>query len=180
VPSPRSVDPLRIRQLTPGDDRSGFASGHESLDRYFRLYAGQNQFRRHLGVTYVAVDSRGIAGFMTVAAGELAAERVTRDRGPHPLPILRLARLAVQMNARGRGIGEALLFEALRLAVAMKTSVGCAGVVVDAKPEAVSFYARYGFVAFEAFEGASPAQPPSTPMFLAVRRIEAAAPRKQR
>ena len=180
MPAPRSVDPLRIRQLTPSDDRSGFASGHESLDRYLRLYAGQNQFRHHLGVTYVAVDSRGIAGFMTVAAGELAAERVARGRGPHPLPILRLARLAVHLDARGRGIGEALLFEALRLAVTMKTSVGCAGVVVDAKAEAISFYAKYGFAVFEAFEGASPAQPLSTPMFLAVRKIEIANARRQR
>ena len=174
MPAFRLAEPFRIRQLTPSDDRSAFASGHESLDRYLRLYAGQNQFRHHLGVTYVAVDLRGIVGFMTVAAGELAADRLTRERGPHPLPILRLARLAVHLEARGRGVGEALLLEALRLAVTMAASVGCAGVVVDAKPDAVSFYARYGFRAFEALEGASPERPPSTPMFLAVRKIQAA------
>lgn len=127
----------------------------------------------------MAVDSGGIAGFMTVAAGELAADRLARGRGPHPLPILRLARLAVQMEARGRGVGEALLFEALRLAAAMKAAVGCAGVVVDAKPDAVAFYRQYGFVAFEALEGVSPDRPPSTPMFLAVRRIETAVGRRR-
>lgn len=179
MPASRPAEPLRIRQLTPNDDRSGFSSGHEALDRYFRLYAGQNQFRHHLGVTYVAVDSVGIAGFMTVAAGELAPDRLARDRGPHPMPILRLARLAVQLEARGRGVGEALLLEALRLAVTMVASVGCAGVVVDAKPDAVSFYAHYGFTAFEALEGASPERPLSTPMFLAVRKIQAAAARKR-
>ncbi len=168
MPPARSAEP-RIRQLAQGDDRSGFASGNESLDRYFRLYAGQNQFRHHMGVTYVATDSGRITGFMTVAAGELEAEN-----RPHGMPILRLARLAVHLEARGRGIGEALLFEALRLAAAMKISVGCAGVVVDAKPEAVSFYALYGFTAFEALEGASPERPRTTAMFLAVRKIEAA------
>ena len=125
-------------------------------------------------MTYVAVDSGGIAGFMTVAAGELEGERVTEHRRPHSLPILRLARLAVHVHARGRGIGEALLFEALRLALAMKASVGCAGVVVDAKPDAVAFYAQYGFMAFEAFEGASHERPRSTPMFLAVRGVKTA------
>lgn len=174
MPGSNAEEPLRIRQLTPGDDRSAFTSGHESLDRYFRLYAGQNQFKHHLGVTYVAADSAGIAGFMTVAAGELAPERLARGRSPHPLPILRLARLAVQAEARGKGVGEALLREALRLAATMKTSVGCAGVVVDARPDAVSFYSRYGFTAFAAFEGASQDRPASTPMFLAVRKIEAA------
>lgn len=174
MPASRVTEPFRIRQLTPTDDRSGFTSGHESLDRYFQLYAGQNQFRHHLGVTYVAVDLRGIVGFMTVAPGEVAADRLTRERRPHPLPILRLARLAVHQKARGQGVGEALLMEALRLAVTMTASVGCAGVVVDAKPDAVSFYARYGFMAFEALEGASPEKPPSTPMFLAVRKIQAA------
>ncbi|MEO8359395.1 MAG: GNAT family N-acetyltransferase [Vicinamibacteria bacterium] len=169
MPPSRSPDPPRIRQLTPRDDRSSFASGNESLDRYFRLYAGQNQFKHHLGVTYVAVDSDRIAGFMTVAAGEIEAEGL-----PHGMPILRLARLAVHLEARGGGIGEALLFESLRLAVSMKATVACAGVVVDAKSDAVAFYSRYGFIAFEAFEGASPERPRTTPMFLAVRKIEAA------
>ncbi len=56
----------------------------------------------------------------------------------------------------------------------MKISVGCAGVVVAAKPEAVSFFTLYGFTAFEALEGASPERPRTTAMFLAVREIEAA------
>lgn len=167
--SARNPDPLSIRQLTPSDDRSAFTSGNESLDRYFRLYAGQNQFRHHLGVTYVAVASGQITGFMTVAPGELGAE--SRPQG---MPILRLARLAVHVNAQRAGLGKALLFEALRLAVVMKTSVGCAGVVVDAKTDAVPFYSRYGFIAFDAFVGALPQRPPTTPMFLAVRKIEAA------
>jgi hypothetical protein len=44
-------------------------------------------------------------------------------------------------------------------------------VIVDAKPDAEAFYARYGFVAVEAVEGRSDARPAPTPMFLSIRAI---------
>jgi hypothetical protein len=44
-----------IRRLEPSDDRSGLDSGQVELDRFFHRFAGQNPFRHHLGVTYVAV-----------------------------------------------------------------------------------------------------------------------------
>jgi hypothetical protein len=51
---------------------------------------------------------------------------------------------------------------------------GCAGVVVDAKRDAVSFYAKYGFVSHQTLEGQSEARPRPTMMFLATRTIKAA------
>lgn len=73
-----------------------------------------------------------------------------RKRLPaYPLPVLRVARLGVDLRARGLGIGEALLRSALRLATAQRDSVGCLGVVVDAKPDAIEFYRKYGFVPLE-------------------------------
>ena len=169
----RGTDPLRVRQLTPADDRSRFTSGDEALDRYFRLYAGQNQFRHHLGLTYVAIEAEQIVGFMTVSAGELSEESMPNRRA-HALPILRLARLAIDQTVQGRGIGERLLFECLRLATEMKNSVGCGGVVVDAKYGATGFYERYGFAGFKALEGGAHGRPATTPMILPVRLIEAA------
>src|SRR5258706_1486284 len=59
---------MEIRALRPSDDRSAFQSGDEALDRFFRRYAGQNQFRHYLGVTYVAIARDRILGFVTVAA----------------------------------------------------------------------------------------------------------------
>ena len=58
---------MEIRALRASDDRSPFQSGDEALDRFFHRYAGQNQFRHYIGVTYVAVDGRRILGFTTVA-----------------------------------------------------------------------------------------------------------------
>ncbi len=169
---------MEIRALRQTDDRSAFQSGDESLDRFFRRFAGQNQFKHHLGVTYVAVDERGILGFATVAPGQLEVEDLpvaARKKLPrYPLPILRLARLAVDQSAQSGGLGAQLLRFVCKLAAKMADEYGCAGVVVDAKPEAVTFYAKYGFVSFDALEGQSEARPRPTTMFLPMRAITAA------
>jgi hypothetical protein len=56
----------------------------------------------------------------------------------------------------------------------MAKDYGRVGIVVDAKQQAVEFYAKYGFVELVAVEGASDARPAPTPMFQAVRAIAAA------
>jgi hypothetical protein len=53
----------------------------------------------------------------------------------------------------------------------MSDDFGCAGVIVDAKPGAVGFYASYGFIETDPLQGASDARPQPTPMFLSIRVI---------
>ncbi len=89
----------------------------------------------------------------------------------YPLPVLRLARLAVDHSARGRGLGKELLRHALRLAVHMAQDFGCLGVLVDAKPGAEAFYSDYGFIPLATLEGASDARPQPVPMFLSMSVI---------
>ena len=124
---------MEIRALGPGDDRSTFESGDEALDRFFHLYAGQNQFRHYLGVTWVAVDGRRVLGFATVAPLHLDIEdlpaRARKKLPRYPLPVLGLARLAVDKSARSMGLGSQLLRFVLLLAVRMSEELGCAGVV---------------------------------------------------
>jgi GNAT superfamily N-acetyltransferase len=169
---------MEIRPLRGSDDRSTFDSGDEALDRFFQRYAGQNQFRHYLGVTYVAVDGDRVLGFATVAPGQIEIEDLpmaARKKAPrYPLPILRLARLAVDQSARAQGLGTELLRFVCRLASKMADDYGCAGVVVDAKPEAVGFYGKYGFVAYDALEGQSEARTRPTTMFLAMHAIKVA------
>jgi predicted N-acetyltransferase YhbS len=74
-------------------------------------------------------------------------------------------------DSQGQRLGLQLLRFVLRLALHMADEVGCVGVVVDAKPDARAFYAKYGFVAVEAVEGLSDARPAPTPMFLSLRAI---------
>ncbi len=90
------------------------------------------------------------------------------------MPVLGLARLAVDEPARGLGIGAQLLRFVLQLALEMAGRVGCAGVVVDAKPGAVEFYAKYGFTAFDVIEGESEARPRPTAMWLPIAAIQTA------
>ena len=145
---------IEIRPLARTDDRAGFSSGHADIDRFFQHYAGQNQFKLHLAVTYVAVVEARIVGFATVAASSLERASVPGDRlrrrlPAYPLPVLRLARLGVDAPAQGAGIGKALLRHVLAIAVEQRDRAGCVGVVTDAKPEAVGLYRALGFVPVE-------------------------------
>jgi GNAT superfamily N-acetyltransferase len=167
---------MEIRALREQDDRSRFQSGAPELDHFFRQFAGQNQFRHHIGVSYVAVESERIFGFATIAPGQIEIESLplsARKKLPrYPLPVIRLARLAVDESARGQGVGEQLLRFVFTLAVRMANEFGCVGVVVDAKADAVNFYAKYGFVSIHALEGQSDARPQPETMFLSMRAIK--------
>lgn len=169
---------IEIRPLRETDDRSAFRSGDLDLDRFFVKYAGQNQFRHHTGTTYVAAELDRILGYATVAPGNVEGDALplsTRRALPrYPLPILRLARLAVDVKAQGRGVGSALLRHVLLLALRMSDEYGCVGVVVDAKPGAIEFYARVGFTALAVSEGEMELRPKPTPMFLPLSLIAAA------
>jgi hypothetical protein len=97
-----------IRRLEPGDDRDRFCSGRPDLDRFFHRFAGQNQFRHHVGVTYIAVEDDGILCFVTVSPSEIDALPADRRRRlpRYPLPTLRLARLAVAQRRRAAGSAQ--------------------------------------------------------------------------
>ena len=175
------VKAAEIRPLARDDDRSGFSCGQADLDRFFEHYAGHNQFKLHLAITYVAVVEGRIVGFATVAASSLERDTIPnarqRRRLPsYPLPVLRLARLGVDTRVQGLGIGTALLRHVLGLAIEQRDRLGCVGVVTDAKAEAVSFYETLGFVSLEgAREGLCAGEP--LPMFLGVETIAATRPR---
>ena len=64
--------------------------------------------------------------------------------------MLRLARLSVDERAKGNGIGSLLVRSMFMLAKRMAVDFGCAGALVDAKPEAVAFYEKLGFLRLEA------------------------------
>jgi predicted N-acetyltransferase YhbS len=174
---------VEVRILGETDDRSSFQSGDEQLDLFFHRYAGQNQFRHHIGTTYVAVESATILGFATVTVGHVEIESLrasVRKKLPdYPLPILRLARLAVDRNAQGRGVGERLMRTVFAVAIELRGKIGCVGVVVDAKPGAENYYSRYGFLELEVLEGALEERPAPRSMFLPLSAIVQALRRRE-
>jgi GNAT superfamily N-acetyltransferase len=169
---------MEIRLLRESDDRSSFRSGDLDLDRFLQKYAGQNQFRHHIGATYVAVEAGRVLGYATVAPGHIEIEdlpaKLRKKLPRYPLPVLRLARLAVDATVRGQGLGKQLLRFVLNLALRMADDFGCVGVLVDAKADAVQFYQRLGFIELEVVEGQSEARPIPTPLFLPIGDIRAA------
>ena len=153
VSSPHSGDPsFVIEALGPSHDRSQFQCGAEVLDRYFRQQVGQD-VRRRVTACFVAreIVTGNIAGFYTLAAGgipiaELPPQLAKRLPRYPTVPVARLGRLAIGTDYQRRGLGAALLWDALERAV--RSEVAVHALVVDAKNEvAVRFYRHHGFVA---------------------------------
>lgn len=173
------VEPV-IRRLLAGDDTSGFRCGDPEYDLFLQRYAGQNQDRLFVGTTYAACSGATVVGYVTVAVGQLDRDDVPgaarRGLPRYPLPVLRLARLAVDEGHQGSGWGQRLAAYAFTIALQVREAAGCVGVVVDALPGRVSFYEQLGFVELELTSGASAIRPQPLAMFLAISAIEAAGP----
>jgi GNAT superfamily N-acetyltransferase len=169
---------MLIRSLERSDVRDGFRCGVPSLDRFLERYAWQNHARYRLGVTYVAVDdaSRRVLGYFTLAAASVSAEEpaVRTPGGYAEVSCIRIAWLEVDERVQGIGLGSELLRAALTIALAESERVGCAGVVVDALPEAEGFYERFGFSSMEVRAGAGAARPRPTLMWLGIGAVRAA------
>lgn len=104
------------RQLVKGDDRA-FQCGIASLDLWFHRYALQNQRAKNCAV-YVSTWNERVAGYYAICTGGLEKEAApgTFAKGrPDPIPVITLARLAVDVKAQGKGVGRALLRDALLL-----------------------------------------------------------------
>lgn len=140
-----------IEEFRSEHDRTRFACGHESLDRFIKELAGQHQ-RANFSRTFVALrhGDPGVCGFYSLASGKVRAGCLSesqKKRLPrHPVPVALLARLAVSMDAQGCGLGELLLLDALRRVVLTSEHLGIHAIEVDAIDEsAKKFYLKYGF-----------------------------------
>lgn len=66
----------------------------------------------------------------------------------HPVPVVLLARLAVDLSVQGHGLGAFLLADAMSRSLAAAESIGVRALLVHAKDESArAFYMRFGFVA---------------------------------
>lgn len=138
---------LIIERLSSPHDRSEFDCGVGELNVYLQKYASQHQ-KKGVGRTYVATEEGAarVLGYYTISAGAVDFDTIPENLPRHPIPVALIGRLAVDTSARGRGLGETLLFHALGSAQRVAEIAGVYAVVVDAlDKDAKSFYLKYGF-----------------------------------
>lgn len=148
---------VTVEPLGRQHDRAGFHCGEDALDRYLKQQARQDADKR-VAAPFVAVhapDPR-VLGYYTLSASVLTLDDLPDDlvrklpRYPQ-LPVTLVGRLAVDQAARGQGLGEHLLLDALHRSLAHADQIAAMAVVVDAKSEeAARFYCHYGFKPLQA------------------------------
>lgn len=166
-------DSLRIEKLDRTHVVEPFTCGQPELDRFLIRHALGAQ-QSNSSQTYVAVAGKEIIGFYTIVAGEVhhanAPERVVKGMPRHPIPLLVLARLAVQSSVQGRGVGAGLLLDALGRTLQVADVVGIRALAVHAKDDqAAAFYRHFGFAP-------SPTDPRH--LFMIIKDIRVAAGQK--
>jgi GNAT superfamily N-acetyltransferase len=145
--SPRLLAP---QPLGAGHRLDGFSCGETSLDEWLRRRALINQ-TNGASRTFVVSDEMGqVLGYYALAAGAVSHQDSPgsiRRNMPDPVPVMVLARLAVDRRVQGQHLGGALLNDALQRAVSVAHNIGVRAMLVHAlNDQAQRFYRHYGFV----------------------------------
>jgi len=135
--------------LTRDHDRNSFDCGVPALNDYLKKFALQNQ-KKHAARTYVATRGNRIVGYYSLAYGSVsldeAPQKVKTGLPRHPVPVILLARLAVDSAEQGSGLGAALLKDALLRTIQAAEIAGLRAMLVHAKDDSAKrFYQKYGF-----------------------------------
>lgn len=138
-----------IEPLTKQHNLEGFDCGRASLNDWLKRFALINQ-QNDSARTYVLLIEKSVMGYYSLTTGaslrESAPARVAKGLAAHPIGVILLARLAVDLGQQGKGWGAGLLQDALRRASRAADIVGARAVLVHAIDEGASaFYRKFGF-----------------------------------
>lgn len=127
----------------------GFVCGKEDLNHFLKRQAWSNQ-QALSAQTYVLAKEFNVFGYYSLAAGSVshdeATERVKKGLARHPIPVILLARLAVDVSLQGKGVGAALLKDALLRTAQAADTIGARALLVHAKDDsAKAFYQHFTF-----------------------------------
>jgi len=126
-----------------------FSCGKPELDDWLIKKALKNHKRNNTKVYVVCDDNNKVIGYYAIAMGSVQRESALsslKRNSPNPIPMVVLARLAVDEGYKGRGIGVGLLKDCVLRSVHAMNVVGGAGILVHAlDDEAKAFYKRFGF-----------------------------------
>lgn len=128
---------------------SDFDCGKPELTEWLRRHALRNH-QAGTSRVYVFHRSGRVVGYCALAAGSVELEeapaRIRKGLARHPIPVILLARFAVDASEQGRGLGAALLKDALKRIASAADEIGARAVLVHAKDDdAKAFYQRYDF-----------------------------------
>lgn len=150
APSNPSLPLLSAPQPLAAHHRlADFDSGVPSLDDWLKRRAVKNQANGS-SRTYVVCEGETVVGYYCLAAGALghgeAPSTMKRNR-PDPVPVLVLGRLAIHQDHHQKGIGTALVNDAIRRALQAADIAGVTALLVHAISEqARRFYLSRGFI----------------------------------
>jgi GNAT superfamily N-acetyltransferase len=141
---------LRIEKLQPRHAVDAFDCSNQDLNRFLRKYALPNQ-SSGASSTYVGLADQTVIGYYSLAVGsveyEQAPERVTKGLAHHPIPVMLLARLAVDQQWQNKGVGAGLLKDAMLRTLQAADIVGIRALLVHAKDhQAKLFYQHFDFL----------------------------------
>jgi GNAT superfamily N-acetyltransferase len=136
-------------KLSPAHDLSQFQCGEAELDDWLRRRAPHNE-ESGASRTYVVCVERQVVGYYALSAGAAAhrdAPGHVRRNMPNPIPVIVIGRLAMDIKFQGRGIGSALLKDAVLRTVQAAEIAGIRAILVHAINESAKrFYEKLGFM----------------------------------
>lgn len=137
------------RPLDASHRLEGFDCGKPALTEWLLRHARQVQGSGSAR-TFVACDEDRVAGYFSLTVGQIdtleAPERVRRGMGQYPIPLVILARLAVDLDYQRQGLGFSLLQDAIRRTVVIAEQAGIRALLTHPiDTEADAFYRRFGF-----------------------------------
>lgn len=138
-----------VRKLAATDHVDAFDCGQVALNQFLQRHALVNQ-KANSAQTYVCCHADAVVGFYSLAVGSVtpqsAPDRVMKGLARHPVPVMILARLAVDSAHQGKGLGQALLRDALLRTAQAADIAGIRCLLVHAKDDtARQWYASWEF-----------------------------------
>jgi GNAT superfamily N-acetyltransferase len=126
-----------------------FDCGAEDLNRFLKRQALSSQ-QAHSAQTYVLARDWQVIGYYSLAASsvayEAATDRLKKGQARHAVPVILLARLAIDRTMQGKGLGAALLKDALVRSAGAADTIGARALLVHEKDDqARAFYEHFDF-----------------------------------